>query len=144
MQISDLSKNEMILCGVLIIYLLIGVPTPTIVDTISTSFIGQIILSALSIYLFIKCNIVVAILFLGVLFIIMYKEDQFGLAALNKYSPSEEKKQGQLNVYNQFPYTLEEEVVAKMAPIVRSNFSLTPTTYKPVIGNLHDAQVLSS
>jgi len=45
----------------------------------------------------------------------------------------------QFTAYNQFPYTLEQEVVAKMAPIMKSGSSLTQASYKPLLENLHDA-----
>ena len=48
----------------------------------------------------------------------------------------------QFTAFNQFPYTLEQEVVAKMAPIVRSGSSLSSASYKPLLDNLHDASPL--
>jgi hypothetical protein len=50
----------------------------------------------------------------------------------------------QFTAFNQFPYTLEQEVVAKMAPIVRSGSSLTPPSYKPLLENLYDASPVNS
>jgi hypothetical protein len=50
----------------------------------------------------------------------------------------------QFTAFNQFPYTLEQEVVAKMAPIARSGSSLVPASYKPLLDNLHDAAPLNS
>jgi len=48
----------------------------------------------------------------------------------------------QFTAFNQFPYTLEQEVVAKMAPIVRSGSSLTSASYKPLLDKLYDASPL--
>jgi hypothetical protein len=58
---------------------------------------------------------------------------------LQKYAPSEEKKMSQFTAYNQFPYTLEQEMVAKMAPAKSSGFSLSQASYKPLMDNLYDA-----
>ena len=56
--------------------------------------------------------------------------------------PSEEKKESQFTAYNQFPYTLEQEIVKKMAPIHRMGgttlFESKPS-YKPLLEDLHDA-----
>ena len=66
-----------------------------------------------------------------------------GLGALQKYAPSEVKKMSQFTAYNQFPYTLEQEIVKQMAPIVRSGTSMTPASYKPMLEDLHDASPLN-
>jgi len=66
-----------------------------------------------------------------------------GLNNLASYAPSEVKKESQFTAFNQFPYTLEQEVVAKMAPIVHSGTSIHAASYKPVLDNLHDASPLT-
>jgi hypothetical protein len=67
-----------------------------------------------------------------------------GLGALQAYAPSEQKKMSQFTAFNQFPYTLEQEVVSKMAPIVRSGSSLSSASYKPLLENTYDASPISS
>ena len=67
-----------------------------------------------------------------------------GIDALQKYAPSEVKKTSQFTAFNQFPYTLEQEVVKKMAPIVQSGSSLSKPSYKPLLDNLHDASSLTN
>jgi hypothetical protein len=62
-----------------------------------------------------------------------------GLDALQKYAPTEEKKASQFSAFNQFPYTLEQEVVAKMAPVMQSGSSITQASFKPILDDLHDA-----
>lgn len=66
-----------------------------------------------------------------------------GLDALQKYAPTENKKMSEFTAFNQFPYTLEQEVVKKMAPMVRSGSNLTQASYKPLLENLHDAVALN-
>jgi len=87
-----------------------------------------------------NANPVLAVLSALVAFDLMRRStDTTGLGALQKYAPTEEKKMTQFTAFNQFPYTLEQEVVSKMAPIVRSGSSIIPATYKPLLDNLHDA-----
>jgi hypothetical protein len=62
-----------------------------------------------------------------------------GLDALQKFAPSEEKKSSQFSAFNQFPYTLEQEVVAKMAPVMQSGSSISQASFKPLLDDLHDA-----
>jgi hypothetical protein len=50
----------------------------------------------------------------------------------------------QFTAFNQFPYTLEQEVVAKMAPIVHTGYSINSASYKPLLDNLYDAAPINS
>jgi hypothetical protein len=63
---------------------------------------------------------------------------------LQTYIPSEENKMNQFTAFNQFPYTLEQEVVKKMAPIVQSGSVLNSASYKPLLDNLHDASPVNA
>ena len=92
------------------------------------------------IYLFMHTNPFLAILALFVAYNLIRRSSMItGLDALQKYAPSEEKKSSQFTAYNQFPYTLEQEVVAKMAPISQSGYSINQASYKPLLEELHDA-----
>ena len=58
--------------------------------------------------------------------------------ALNNFLPSEQSKVIDFSKYNDFPVTLEEEVVSQMAPI--GNDGAAPNmSYKPILEGLHDA-----
>ena len=46
--------------------------------------------------------------------------------------------------FNQFPYTLEQEVVKTMAPIVQSGSVLTKPSFKPFLETDHDASPINS
>ena len=95
------------------------------------------------IYMFMHVHPVLAVLSLFVAFDLLRRASlATGLDALKKYAPSEEKKMSQYTSYNQFPYTLEQEVVAKMAPIAQSGYSINEASYKPLLDNLHDASSL--
>ena len=145
---SDLLKKEhrgqLILTILFIIYLILGFKTPsTIANIIDTTF-GKIVIFIIIIYLFMHSNFILAIVALFVAFDLMRRSSMStGLGALQKYAPSEVKKMSQFTAFNQFPYTLEQEVVKKMAPIVRSGTSLTPPSYKPLLDNLYDASPIN-
>jgi hypothetical protein len=59
--------------------------------------------------------------------------------SLNSSYPTEEKKWSPFTAHHQFPYTLEQEVVKKMAPIRNKNYSNEKYTFKPILDDLHDA-----
>ena len=145
---SSLLKKEhmgqLILVILFILYLIIGLKTPEPVANVIDSLVGKIVIFIIVIYLFMHANPILAVLGLFVAFdLIRRSSAATGLDALQRFAPSEKKKQSQFSAYNQFPYTLEQEVVSKMAPIMKSGSSLTPATYKPLLDNLHDATPLN-
>lgn len=137
--------GELVLVILMIIYLILGLRTPDIIANLIDNLIGKVIIILIVVYLFINANPILAVLSALVAFDLMRRSTETtGLGALQKYAPTEEKKMSQFTAFNQFPYTLEQEVVAKMAPIVHSGSSLTSASYKPLLDNLHDASPLSS
>ena len=138
------NMGELILVILLIIYLVLGFKTPEPIASLVDSLVGKIIIFIIVIYLFINSNSILAVLALLVAFDLSRRSSlTTGLGALQKYAPTEVKKMSQFTAYNQFPYTLEQEVVKKMAPIVKSGSSLTPPSYKPLLENLYDASPLT-
>jgi hypothetical protein len=136
--------GELILGIIFIIYLIMGYKTPEPVASMIDSLVGKIVIFIVVIYLFMNSNPILAVLSLFVAFdLIRRASAATGIDALQKYAPSEEKKTSQFSAFNQFPYTLEQEVVKKMAPIVQSGSSLTPAPYKPLLNNIHDATPLN-
>lgn len=135
--------GELVLVILMIIYLVLGLRTPDMIANMVDSIIGKVVIIVAVIFLFMHANPILAVVAALVAFDLMRRSSATtGLGALQAYAPSEEKKMSQFTAFNQFPYTLEQEVVAKMAPIVRSGSSLTPASYKPVLDNLHDASSL--
>jgi len=130
----------LVLVILFIIYLIMGYKTPEPIANMIDSLVGKIVIFIIVIYLFTYTNPILAVLSLFVAFDLIRRSSvTTGFDALQKYAPSEEKKMSQFTAYNQFPYTLEQEVVAKMAPIMKSGSSLTQASYKPLLENLHDA-----
>ncbi len=135
--------GEFILVILTIVYLILGFRTPELLANMIDNIIGKVVIILVVIYLFMNSNPILAVIAALVAFDLMRRSnDATGLGALAAYAPSEEKKMSQFTAFNQFPYTLEQEVVAKMAPIVRSGTSLIPASYKPMLDNLHDASTI--
>lgn len=136
--------GEFILVVLMIIYLVMGFKTPDLIANMVDNVIGKVVIILVIIYLFMHSNPILAVVAALVAFDLMRRSnDATGLGALSAYAPSEQKKMSQFTAFNQFPYTLEQEVVAKMAPIVRSGTSITPPSYKPLLDNLYDASPLN-
>jgi hypothetical protein len=133
--------GELILAILMIVYLIIGRQPPQPFSGMIQSLIGKIVLFFIVVYMFMKTNPILAVLFLFVAFDLIRRSKT---RQLKQYIPSENKKSSQLTAFNQFPYTLEQEVVKKMAPIVQSGTSLTKPSYKPIMNNLYDAAPITS
>ena len=136
--------GEFILVILMVIYLILGLKTPDLIANIVDNVVGKVVIILVVVYLFMHSNPILAVLAALVAFDLMRRSSMAtGLDALQKFAPSEEKKMTQFTAYNQFPYTLEQEVVAKMAPIMKSGSSLTQASYKPLLDNLYDAAPLT-
>ena len=145
---SGLFKKENIsqlaLAILFIIYLIMGYKTPEPVANVIDTLVGKIIIFITVITLFMHANPILAVLSLFVAFDLIRRASAVtGIDALKKYLPTEQKKSSQFTAFNQFPYTLEQEVVKKMAPIVQSGSSLTKASYKPLLDNLYDASTIN-
>ena len=136
--------GELVLVILLIIYLILGFKTPEPIANMIDTLVGKIVIFLIVIFLFMNANPLLAVLSLFVGFDLIRRSSMTtGFDALKRFAPSEEKKSSQFSAFNQFPYTLEQEVVAKMAPITKSGFSLTQASYKPLLDNLYDASPLN-
>jgi hypothetical protein len=136
--------GELVLVVLFIIYLIMGSKTPEPVAGMVDTLVGKIVIFITIIYLFMHANPILAVLALFVGFDLIRRSSMTtGIDALQRFAPSEEKKTSQFTAFNQFPYTLEQEVVSKMAPIMKSGSSLTQASYKPLLDNLYDASPLN-
>lgn len=132
--------GELVLVILFIIYLIMGYKTPEPIASMIDSIVGKIVIFVIVIYMFMHTHPVLAVLALFVAFDLIRRSSvTTGIDALQRYAPSEEKKMSQFSAFNQFPYTLEQEVVKQMAPIVRSGSTLSKPSYKPLLENLYDA-----
>lgn len=136
-------KSELVLVICMIIYLILGLDTPQIVADMVDNLLGKIIILFIVLFLFMNAHPILAVVATFVAFDLMRRSNNTtGLGALKQFTPSEERKMSQFTALNQFPYTLEQEVVSKMAPIVRSGSSMTQASYKPLLDNLYDASTI--
>lgn len=132
------NPQDIVLLIVLTLYIICDVNTPKLISDKVSSTTGKFLVIALSIIVFLKANNVVGILALisGYMLIKRSVKDipqQYKL-------PSEKEKWSQFEKYNDFPVTLEEEMVSKLAPLVEpSQNDQADVEYSPVLTDLHDA-----
>jgi hypothetical protein len=130
---------QLVLTILFVIYLVIGFKMPHQVATLVDSSAGKIIIALSALFLFAYSNPVLGVLGLLVAYhLITSASIRTGMAGLEKYYPSEEKKWSPFSATHQFPYTLEQEVVKKMAS-QKFNTSYIKAPYKPVLEDTYDA-----
>ena len=133
--LKEVKSHELVVGAILIIYILAGVPTPGFLADLIDTTIGTIVVIVLACSLFINVHPVLGVIGLIAAYELLKRSGSAtGKDALMKYLPTEHKKGKVLTAMNQFPVTLEEEVVRKMAPLSR-NLNLSPPSYKPVLND---------
>ena len=136
---------ELILVIIIIIYLIMGYETPEAVSSILDSALGKLSLFLIVVYMFVYTSPVLAILTIFVAFMLISNGKYLNNTSemIQKYVPSELNKSKQFNAFNQFPYTLEQEVVHKMAPLIQNGSTITKAPYRPNMVNLYDASPIN-
>ena len=145
-------RGQLILNILLIIYLILGTRLPNSLSNMIDTPIGKIIIALGALILFMNSNPILGVIIILVAFEMIRRSSnkvsnvdyntgystEFN-PSLDPYYPTEEKKWSPFSAHHQFPYTLEQEVVKKMAPIRNKNYSKKKYSYKPILDDLHDA-----
>lgn len=136
-SLKSQTQHHLVLAILLIIYILVNVQTPHSVATLVDTTLGKVAVSLVALSMF-RVNMVIGVLGLVAGYqLLMRSSLTSGSFAIHHYLPSEASKVIDFSRYNDFPPTLEEEMVKKMAPIVVDSSS--SLDYKPVLDGLHDA-----
>lgn len=128
--------GQLILVVLFIIYLIMGYKTPGSLANVVDTIYGKVIVVMLALILLIKCHPVLGVLALFVAFELIRRSKT---DAVDQYIPSEGQKMGQFTAFNQFPYTLEQEMVSRMTTRDSQKASLQPASFKPLLQHSYDA-----
>ena len=136
-------SSHVVLGIIFVIYLIMGYPIPETLASMIDNIYGKIIVSVLALILLVSVNPVLGVLGLFVAFdLIRRSELATGSTALAKFGSSEETKMSEFTAFNQFPYTLEQEMV-KLRTINRDEKIASVASYKPVLLSTSDAAPVS-
>ena len=134
---------ELVLASLFVIYLMMGYQMPEQVARIMDSTVGKIVVVLVALMLFAYSKPILGILALLVAYqLIKSSSVQTGMAGLEEYYPTESKKWTPFTPTNQFAYTLEQEVVKKMAN-QKFNTEYVKAPFRPILDDTHDAAPLS-
>lgn len=138
-QLKMEKREHLILSILLIIYILLEVRLPHFLSGPVDSIYGKVLLYLLALHIFFNVSKVAGVLALVAVYTMIKRASlDTGTFAIREYLPSEERKVLDFSKFNDYPYTLEEEEVARMAPVVRNETSVG-SAYKPVLDGLHNA-----
>ena len=141
--------GELVLVVLFIIYLVMGYQTPEPLANVVNTMVGKLLLFFIVIYLFLYKNPVLAVVSLLVAFDLIRRSKYIDMTTRIEQilqpgcTDGPEMSQFPFTSHNQFPYTLEQEVVKKMAPIVQSGSVLTKATFKPYLESDHNASPIN-
>jgi hypothetical protein len=141
---NNMIGGQFVLLVIFIIYIVFNVPTPEPIASFIDSTLGYVIIIALFALMAVNLNPIITLIGVFAIYLLFKRSSiSTGSLAMTKFLPSENLKGQYLNAFNQFPVTLEEEVVQEMAPL-QPGPAMGPKTFRPVMDNMHDATFLNN
>jgi hypothetical protein len=135
---------QLVLSVLFVIYLVMGYKMPEGVATMIDSTAGKIIVVLVALMLFAYSNPILGVLALLVAYqMINGASVKTGMAGLEQYYPTQQKKWSPFTPAHQFPYTLEQEMVKTMTT-QKFNTDYVKMPFRPTLDDTHDAEPLSS
>lgn len=135
-------KHQLLLGLLFAVYLLFNIETPVPIAELVDTQLGNVVVVLLALAVFVSSGPLVGILaFIAAHCLIKRSSKKTGTYYMKDNGRAEEIKMDVLNKYNDFPVTLEEQVVANMVPLVKHP-PAPNSNYKPVLNKLHNASSL--
>lgn len=132
------NNHYLVLTILLSVFIVFDIHVPQALADMIDNPIGKISIAALSLCL-LSMNTLLGVIGLVAAYVLIQRSsDTTGTRAEKDYLPSEAKKKSVLNAMNQFPLTVEEEVIAKMLPM-NNQADYSEPEFKPVLGDTHNA-----
>ena len=140
-KIMKKDTHHYVLAVLLIIFIVSDVQVPGIIGELVDTILGKIVVVMVALSLFAAHPVVGAIGLVAAYQLIMRSQ---GLQAASIYIPSEIQKSRVLTAMNQFPVTVEEEVISKQIPYVFKRNAQGNIPYKGVQDRLHGAAKINA
>jgi hypothetical protein len=122
-------KHEMLLTVLLVLYIILNVPTPDVLSSYVDTPLGNIVVVLIALSFFTHSHPVVGVLGLFAAYVLIRRSSSS--SAIEAYVPSEKRKSEELSAFNQFPVTLEEQMVALRAPLADTQLGSATVSFLP-------------
>lgn len=133
---------ELTLFIIFVLYLVLPLDTPKMIGNGVNHPIGMVVVVVITIYLFLYVHPILGILSIFVAYELMRRSCKTKVKHVRFETPTQAKKDEDMKKMNPpKEYTLEEDIVAKMAPM-RKHGEFIVTSYKPVSEDVHSAMLL--
>jgi hypothetical protein len=137
------NMSELILAILFVLYLVMGKRTPDTLAKLLDNVVGKAVVVLTALYLFAYHNPILGALGLLVAYQLVNMSSSYeGIADLKDYMPKEEKVWSPYSATHQMPYTLEQEIVKKMAS-QKFNTNYVKAPYRPSLVDTHNASPIS-
>lgn len=129
---TNLKNHEVCILLIYSIIILFPVYLPTPLKHFINSVVGKFLLLGFALVMLCNTNILIGLMTIWVVLLLL-KQSRPGIASVNNYTSRETRREyDRLASANQFPMTLEEEMVKKRVPSVHKSVNLKGASYKPV------------
>jgi hypothetical protein len=136
---NKLMNGQFLLFILFVLYIIFNIQTPEPIASIVDSTLGYVVVIGLFALMAVNLHPVVTLVGIFAIYLLFKRSSiSTGSLAMTKFLPTENVKSQYLSAFNQFPVTLEEEVVQQMAPL-QSGPSMGPKSFSPILNDLHDA-----
>jgi len=143
-SINKIMNGQTLLFILFVIYIIFNIPTPEPIATMIDSTFGYVVIIVLFAFMAVNLNPLVTLVGIFAIYLLFKRSSiSTGTLAMTKFLPSENIKTQHLSAFNQFPVTLEEEVVQRMAPL-QPGPAMGPKSFTPVLNDLHNATNVNS
>lgn len=143
---------QALLATLFIVYLIVGYKMPPSLAVLLHNMLTRVLLVILVILLFVYYNPVLGVLGLIIViqliiqssnYVSSYDSNVFG-SNMKRFYPTEKyESTGGLTAANQFPYTLEQEIVKKMSPLYQYGSYTNNYSFKPVLDDTYNASYVN-
>ena len=135
--------GQLVLCILFVMYLVLHIRLPGHIAIFIHTLPGIIIVVFLTVMLLSNANPILGVLSLLVAFNLLWSSSYDArIHRMQSWIPTEKKKYSKLTEYNQFPRTLEEDVVKKMAPLTIYPQAEGRAPFEPTLDDQHNASPL--
>lgn len=131
------SKEQAVLAIILIIFILGDISAPAPLANMIDSVTGNIIVGLLALSVFVNGHPLLGMLALVASYMLVKRSGHMpGFRKSKESETSENSKVMDFSKYNDYPVSLEEEMVEQMAPLVKHK-PASNSNYQPVLSKLH-------
>jgi hypothetical protein len=143
LKLKDAEYHHYILTAVLAIFIVFPITIPDVLADIINNTVGKVVIVIIALNMFLLHPMVGALGLLAAYELIKRAETEKHDVRhpKHRFMPIEAKNTAHLSEYNQFPVTVEEEVIATQIPYV-FNKTMVSSSYKPVQDGLQGAAKL--